>query len=220
MTLSLLLLLSLALFLLVARTADAARARRLARTWDATLGPGPQALLDELQLAVDEHRVGLDLCARARSAEDGPRLVRAARVVAGFARGLLEGLRTVRTLSRALAAMAPLRPVAPLPWRSWRLRGLAVVGLAGHAGLVAAAERFRLRTWILGRGLVLSVRGLVRAARRARGGAEWAPVDDHLHDLAAVGAETEATYRHLAHSIEAQRPVLDPAVLDQAMRKL
>lgn len=218
--LPLLLLLSLALFLVVARTADGARARRLSRTWDAALGPGHQALLEDLQLAVDEHRIGLDLCARAREAQDGPRLVRAARVVAGFARGVLDGLQTVRTLSRALAAMAPVAPVAPFAWRSWRLRGLAGLGLAGHGVLVAAAERFRLRTWILGRGLVVGVRGLVTAARRARSAGTWAPVDDRLHDLAVVGTEAEATYRHLAHSLEAQRPVLDPAVVSRAMRKL
>lgn len=193
----------LVLLLLMARLTDRARGRAIEEAWSGVLSASGSDALDYLVLAVDEHRVGLGVAARAARARDAARLHRAIAIVEGFAPGLAEGLRAVRTMSRVVSALVPLPPVAPCVWRAWRLRGLTAAALLLHAVLVAAAERARLRAWLLGRALSLCLGSLRRSAAGVENEPAWAGVEAVLHDLGVVGDEAELTYRRVVTALDA-----------------
>lgn len=221
MTLLLLAMASLVLLLVVARTADAARGRRLAATWDGLLDPSSRELLDEVVLTVLEHRMGLEICDRAVAERDAARLRRAVGIVADFAPGLQAGLDAMSEMSRSASALVPLPPVRPLVWRAWQLRGLSGLALALHAVLVAAVERLRLRIWVLTKGLAWSLGWLSGASSRvADDHGQWAAIQLHLHDLAAVGDQAELTFEHVVRSLDAIGKLVPAGATSPAIRKL
>lgn len=193
----------LGLLLLIARLTDRARCRSIEEAWSGVLSSSGSNVLTYLVLAVDEHRVGLDLAARAARARDAARLRRAVAIVDGFAPGLAEGLQAVRTMSRVVAALVPLPPVAPSVWRAWRLRGLSAAALVIHVVLVAAAERVRLRVWLLGRALGICLASLRCSATHAETEPAWSRVESALHDLGVVGDEAELSYRRVVTALDA-----------------
>ncbi len=190
----------LVLLVLAGRARDRVRSRDLEETWNRVLSPAGHAALDHMVLAVREHRVGVEVLSRAARGHDEARLRRAVSVVEGFAPGLEEGLSAVRNMSLAVGALVPLPPVEPFLWRAWRLRGLSGAAFAAHVVLVAAAERLRLRVWLLGRALGFCV-GLLR--RSSAGCAEWTRVEVALHDLAVVGDQAEMTYDRVVRALDA-----------------
>lgn len=191
----------LIVLLAVARARDSARTRRLEATWSQLLSRDGEDVLDYLVLAVEEHRVGLEVLARATSARDEVRLRRAIDVVEGFAPGLEEGLSAVRRMARVVSVLTPLPPVAPALWRAMQLRGVSAAAVLAHALLVGAAERARLRAWILGRALRFCLASL-RGSRTA-GASSWVAVEVALHDLEAVGDEAERTYHQVVRALDA-----------------
>ncbi len=190
----------LVLLLLVARVSDRVRSRALEETWSRVLSPAGHEALDYMVLAVREHRVGVDVLSRAARARDETRLRRAVFVVEGFAPGLEEGLSAVHSMARAVSAIVPLPPVGPLLWRAWRLRSLSSGALVVHVILVAAAERVRLRVWLLGRALGYCLRSLRRSSA---GCTEWKRVEVALHDLSVVGDQAELTYERIVRALDA-----------------
>jgi hypothetical protein len=201
-----LVLLAIALLILlcvVVRARDTHRARRLEQTWSQILSPAGSEVLDYLVLAIEEHRVGLEVLARATLMRDEKRLRQAVAVVEGFAPGLEEGLSAVRRMARVVSVLVPLPPVAPALWRAMRLRGAAAAATLCHALLVGAAERARLRAWLLVRALRFCVTSLRRSAGHHDLRREWGAVEDVLQDLTAVGDETEVTYRRIVRALDA-----------------
>ncbi len=186
--------------LVVARVSERGRLRAREDTWNRILSPAGNEVLDYMVLAVQEHRVGLEVLRRAARGQDEERLRKAVSVVEGFAPGLEEGLAAVRNMSLAVRVLVPLPPIEPFLWRAWRLRGLSGLALAAHVILVATAERLRLRVWLLGRALGFCL-GILR--RSASGRAEWNKVEVALHDLAVVGSEAEVTYRRVVRALDA-----------------
>jgi hypothetical protein len=202
-TLAALAVILLVVLLAVARSRDRARTRRLEATWSEVLSPDSGEVLDYLVLAVEEHRVGLDVLARATVARDEERLRRAIDVVEGFAPGLEEGLSAVRRMARVVGVLTPLPPVAPALWRAIQLRGFSAGAILAHALFVGAAERARLRAWILGRALRFCLSSLRGSARNTGAAREWRSVEVALHDLCAVGEEAERTYIQVVRALDA-----------------
>jgi hypothetical protein len=194
----------LALLLAVARARNRERARRLASTWAQLLSPSGAEVLDYLVLAIEEHRIGLEVLSRAMIARDSARLRTAVEVVEGFAPGLEEGLTAVRRMARVVSVLVPLPAIGPALWRARGLRGAAAAAVLVHAVLVGAAERARLRAWLLARALRFCVASLHRSSSRLDAGqGEWPSVEIALQDLAAVGDETEVTYRRIVRALDA-----------------
>jgi hypothetical protein len=194
----------LGLLIAVARARDRARSKRLASTWAHLLSPAGTEVLDYLVLAIEEHRVGLEVLSRATIARDSARLRTAVEVVEGFAPGLEEGLSAVRQMARVVSVLVPLPAVAPALWKARGLRGAAAAAIVLHAVLVGAAERARLRAWLLARALRICVASLHRSSSELdAGGGEWPSVEIALQDLAAVGDETEVTYRRIVRALDA-----------------
>lgn len=194
---------ALGLMLLYARARDQERSQGLAAAWTQTLSPHSQRLLEQLQLSIGEHRVGLRVGWRATDARDAERLERAVGIIEAFAPGLLAGLSAIRDIARTTSTLVELPAVRPLAWRAWQLRTLSGLVLVLHAALVAVTERIRLRSWLLGRALVFLLGALRRAAGRvSRDQQAWAPVASALHDLAVVADEADATYESVVHALD------------------
>lgn len=192
----------LALLLVMTRADDTRRARALEGLWNSVLSDSGRETLDYFLRAIEEHRFGVGLLDRAAVERDERRLRHAVAVVEGFAPGIVEGLSAMRDMSYIIGALAPLPAIRPLAWAAWRLRGLGGLALFAHVLLVTAAERVRLRIWLLGRALGLCLRSLRRGIV-AQPAARWATVRTALKDLAVVGDEAEVTYRHVVRALDA-----------------
>lgn len=101
------------------------------------------------------------------------------RYLAGLAGDRRAYLRELALYSRMVSAIMPLPPLRPSQLQLGELRGLAGFGQVAHYLLVAAAERFRLRLWVIGHGFALAVRALRPASRRVEAArSDYATLED------------------------------------------
>ncbi len=142
------------------------------------------------------------------------------RIIEHFAPTLLKLLAAMATFSRMVSAMAPIAPLPPRQFRTGGLRGLARLHQVLHHFLVTTSERFRLRLYILGRGVGLAVRYMLRSTGRiaASGTAsdrEWDEIAAIRGDLGTLTDESLDSLKALLASMAAERKdVHDVTVTD------
>ncbi|PYQ18354.1 MAG: hypothetical protein DMF79_15255 [Acidobacteria bacterium] len=122
---------------------------------------------------------------------------------------MLRLLSAMGTFSRMLSAVAPVAPLRPRDFRLAPIVSLAYLNGALHRFL-SAAERYRLRLYILGRGYALATRSLFDATRRivdGRAHAEraWEHIRAIRHDLETLSHETLDSLRVLLVSLAAEK---------------
>src|SRR5262245_1842207 len=84
-------------------------------------------------------------------------------VIERFSPNMLKLLAAMATFSRMVSAMAPVQPLRPKDFRVSQLASLAYLNRVLHQFLISTSERFRLRTYILGRSFGLASRFLFRS---------------------------------------------------------
>src|SRR4029078_8188203 len=88
------------------------------------------------------------------------------RVIERFSPNLLKLLATMAVFSRMVSAMIPMEPLRPADFRLRQVVTLANLNRLIHAFLVTAGDRFRLRLYVIGHGIGVAMRYLVRAVDR------------------------------------------------------
>lgn len=173
-----------------------------------------QATLDEIALAVREHKHYLrrhvaDAHALRRAghyakALESLRLGREA--IEDLAPDFLTSLRKLRHLARCVAAIVDVEPVRARAFRSTRLRGLAGIGAVLHYVLLTGSQRARLRVRFVAAAFRLALRALRvtvgRVAHRDRD-VHWRRVDDLVADLGTSGDEALVATRQIAEALDA-----------------
>jgi hypothetical protein len=124
------------------------------------------------------------------------------------ASSLLRLLAGMATFSQQAETMAPIPPLEPGAFRLLPLTTLAALGRVLDHVLVSAAERFRLRVYLLGHGYGFAARSLLRDSERMirRGrwsAAEWDRIESIHSDFAALTREMLGTLRALLTSLSA-----------------
>jgi hypothetical protein len=85
------------------------------------------------------------------------------RVIEKFAPDMLRLLAAMATFSRMISAIAPVQPLRPKSFRLVQVSSLAYLNGILHQFLVSAAERYRLKVYILGRSFGVATRFLLRS---------------------------------------------------------
>lgn len=175
-----------------------------ARTWRFLLSPAGAAAVAALTRDVETDALRLDYTyTRAVRARERAALREAHRLL-GLALAVIEEavpdrltrLDAMRVVSRLAAAMLPLPPISPAGFRLTELRGIATLGAALHHLLVAGAERFRLRLWVLSCGF----RVVLRCTRSACAGAPaaaaaWHRFETGMSDFKLLDREHADAFR-------------------------
>lgn len=132
------------------------------------------------------------------------------KVLEHFCPNMFRLLAAMSTFSRMVSAMAPMPPLRPARFYSPQISGLAHLNRVVHQVLVSSNERFRLRTYILGRSFALASRVLMRSTQRiVRGHAEaereWEQVQAIRADMSTLTDESLDSLRTLLTSLAAER---------------
>jgi len=117
------------------------------------------------------------------------------RVIEKFAPDMLRLLAAMATFSRMVSAIAPVQPLRPRDFKLVQVASLAALHGMLHQFLVSAAERYRLKVYILGRSFGLATRFLLRSIESLGTGAgeaerEWEQIEAIRSDLQTLTDES------------------------------
>jgi hypothetical protein len=173
-----------------------------------------QATVDEIALAVREHKHYLrrhvaDAHALRRAGHDAEAIASlqfGCDAVEDLAPHFLASLRKLRRLARCVSAIVDIEPVSARAFRSMQLQGLAGMGALLHYALLTGSQRVRLRVRVVAaafrlalRALRTSVDQLVRRNRERY----WRRVDNLVADLGTSGDEALVATRQIAEALDA-----------------
>jgi hypothetical protein len=124
------------------------------------------------------------------------------RVIEKFAPDMLRLLAAMATFSRMVSAIAPVRPLKPRDFKLVQVASLAYLNGMLHQFLVSAAERYRLKVYILGRSFGLASRFLLRSIQnlghaQADAEREWEQIDAIRADFQTLTDESLDSLRVL-----------------------
>ena len=185
--------------------------------WDRVLSPWGLDLYRELEQRIEgeskmaEYAYRRAFSARAAgSPEEAVRLLEVGLdVVQRTSPDMVALLREMAVVSRMAAAISPVAPLQPRDFRLPRLSTLAVLAALAHQVLFSAAERFRLRAFVLRRGFGLVSGFLLHSTQRIRAGAhgadpEWDRIEAARADLLTLSTESLQTFHALLTSLSAE----------------
>ena len=124
------------------------------------------------------------------------------RVIEKFAPDMLRLLAAMATFSRMVSAIAPVRALRPRDFRLSQVASLAYLNGMLHQFLVSAAERYRLKLYILGRSFGLATRFLLRSIQNLGHPApdaqrEWEQIEAIRSDFQTLTDESLESLRIL-----------------------
>lgn len=193
----------LGMMLWVGRVRDRARTTHLEGDLAGVMSGEGRSVLGWAMLGVDGARFASRLCQTAVASSNRRRLRLAVRLARLEVQQLLIAFRAMTNLTRTVTAVVDLPPVRFAPWRAWRLRGVAGVGVLLHQVLVTAAERARLRLWVLSTAFRYALRTVrLSAIHLERDPRRWSGVVDAAADLATAADEAEVTCKRLVGSLD------------------
>jgi hypothetical protein len=157
----------------------------------------------------DEHRLVGSVDEAIRLVELGYAMIERA---APDLRRLLAGM---AVFSRMVSAMVPVAPLRPRDFKVAQLASLAALNQVLHRFVVTAAERFRLRLYVLTQGLSVVLRFLHGSTRRIRdtrstADRDWNDVAALRSDFRTITDESLESFRVCLASLAAQGRRLAP----------
>jgi hypothetical protein len=188
------------------------------RDWEKVLSPWGRDMYREMQERVEGEARMVDyayerafMARSAGSIEEAVRLLEVGlQVVERTSPEMVTLLREMAVASRMAAAISPVAPLRPQSFRLPRLSTIAVLAALAHQLVFSAAERFRLRAYVLEHGFGLVTRFLLRTTRRIRenqAGADpdWDRIAAARADLKTLSAASLQTFRALLMSLPAEQ---------------
>jgi hypothetical protein len=195
--------------------------RATMKDWELILTPHGETVYQEMKGKVHADlalsSLAYQRAARARhenSIEEALRFLDiGCRLVEDFAPSMIRSLAAMAVLSRMVSAMVPMRSLRPKAFQVRQLVNLAYLNGFIHNLLVTAAERFRLRVYILSRGFSVATRLLFRSERLVAehpqaAVAEWDQIEALQRDIHTLSDESIESFRMLLASLNAERKEL------------
>jgi hypothetical protein len=123
-------------------------------------------------------------------------------VIERFTPNLLSLLKVMIRFSRMMSAIAPVKPVLPDDFHLPELTNLAQLNRVLHQILVSAKQRFRLKLYILGKGVSIASRCLITSirdviTRRSTADQEWQEIATIGKDFQKLSDESVESFRAL-----------------------
>jgi hypothetical protein len=203
--------------------------RRVWADWETLLNAQDQALYAKLRSQLDgdlamadyaydkaeEHRVVGSVDEAVRLVELGYSMIERA---APDLRRLLAGM---AVFSRMVSAMVPVAPLRPRDFKVAQLASLAALNQILHRFVVTAAERFRLRLYVLSQGLGVVLRFLYGSTRKIRdtrstADRDWNDVAALRSDFRTITDESLESFRICLASLAAQGRRLPSGAAEQS----
>jgi hypothetical protein len=188
------------------------------RDWEKVLSPWGRNIYRELQERVEGEARMADyayerafMARNAGSLEEAVRLLEVGlQVVERTSPEMVTLLREMAVASRMAAAISPVGPLRPQSFRLPRLSTMAVFAALAHQFLFSAAERFRLRAYVLERGFGLVTRFLLKTTARIRehqasADPDWERIAAARADLRTLSTASLQTFQALLMSLSAER---------------
>jgi len=192
--------------------------RAVKRDWALLLSPAGQKLYKRVETRVQTDLALADLTYEKAfevrelgSVDEAIRLLDVGyRVIESYAPSMLKLLAAMATFSRMVSAMAPVRPLQPSAFRLAEIVSLAYLNGMLHRFLVSAAERYRLRVYVLGRCFGVATRYLLTSTRRIvrrekEADREWEQIQAIRHDFQSLTDESLESLRVLITSLDVEK---------------
>jgi hypothetical protein len=188
------------------------------KEWEQLMGPEAEAIYGRAKGKFDEDMTMADYAyGRAfavrelGSVNEAIRLLNVGyEVIEKMSPDLTRLLSALSVFSRMVSAMTPVTPLRPANFRMAQLVSLAYLNRFLHNFLVTAAERFRLRVFILSQSVGITVRFLLRSTERIKAERNatttaWDDVAAAHHDFKAVTDESLESLKMLLASWDNER---------------
>jgi hypothetical protein len=188
------------------------------RDWERVLSPWGRDAYRELQERVEGDARMADyayerafMARNAGSIEEAVRLLEVGLdVVERTSPDMMTLLKEMAVASRMAAAISPVEPLRPQSFRLPRLSTMAVLAALAHQVLFSAAERFRLRAYVLERGFGLATRLLLQTTKRIQENRttaepDWKRIAAARADLRTLSTASLRTFQTLLMSLSAER---------------
>jgi hypothetical protein len=135
------------------------------------------------------------------------------KIITRFTPSLLKMISWMMDFSRMLVAITPFKPLSPGKFKVAQLASLAVLNTLIHQFVVSMKDRFKLKLYILGKGIAMAGSYLVKSTKniltsRTEEEKDWERIDDLLNDYKELSRETLACLKvvHDADIIDAKAP--------------
>jgi hypothetical protein len=127
-------------------------------------------------------------------------------IIQRFTPNLLALLSVMMRFSRMIGAIAPVNPILPNGFHLAELTSLAHLNCMLHRWLTSAKQRFRLKVYILGKGISITSHYLVRrigsiVTRRSSVDQEWEEILGVEQDFQKLSNESVQSFQNLLQAL-------------------
>ena len=119
------------------------------------------------------------------------------KIITQFTPSLLKMISSMMVFSRMLVAITPFKPLKPGNFKVTQLASLAFLNTLVHQFLVSMKDRFKLKLYIIGKGLAMAGSYLIKSTKNIITSSkeeekDWEKIDDLLDDYKELSRETLA----------------------------
>lgn len=127
-------------------------------------------------------------------------------VIARFTPNLLALITTMARFSRMVSAITPVQPLFPADFRMAQLASLAYLHGLVHHFLVTGTQKFRLKLYVLGKGISMVTRYMLETTRRIATGKgrqddDWRFVEGITADYRTLSRESVESFQQLVQAL-------------------
>ncbi|MEW5978465.1 MAG: hypothetical protein AB1898_21935 [Acidobacteriota bacterium] len=188
--------------------------KKVQAEWAVLLSPSSERVFQQARMEVESHTSMIDVAVtEAREIRQLGNVEEAVRflnigcdIIHRFTPNLLSLLAVMTRFSRMVSAIAPITPIVPGDFHLAELTNLARLNRLLHHMLASAKQRFRLKLYILGKGLSLTSQYLIRTignivSGRSHEEREWDEVVDITQDFQKLSNESVLSLRVLLEAL-------------------
>jgi hypothetical protein len=182
--------------------------------WVALLSPSSERILRQARMNIEANTTGVQVAVKealdVRQLGDLDEAIRflnlGGDIIQRFTPNLLSLLSVMMRFSRMIGAIAPVNPILPKGFHLAELTSLAHLNGMLHRLLTSAKQRFRLRLYILGKGLSITSHYLVRhigniVARRSSEDRDWEEILGVEQDFQRLSSESVQSFQTLLQAL-------------------
>lgn len=178
--------------------------------WHILLSPRGQTLFESTRTEIESHSLMLDVAMNealsVRQLGDIDEAIRflniGSEIIERFTPNLLSLLSVMARFSRMVSAIAPIDPLIPRDFHLAELVSLAHLHRLMNQVIVSTKQRFRLRIYVLGKGLSIASHYLISKIRdvvlhKSQEQKEWREIVEIEQDFNTLSRESLLTFRTL-----------------------
>ena len=182
--------------------------------WQALLSPACEKTFRQARSQIETNasmvEVAIDEAMEIRQLGDMDEALRflsiGGEVIERFTPSLLSLLKLMVKFSRMMSAITPVNPIVPHDFHMAELTSLAYLNQILHQILVSARQRFRLKLYILGKGVSIASRYLIERIknvinRRSAVDQEWDEIVGIERDFRRLSQESVQSFRGLLEAL-------------------